>query len=767
MTYFEELGTAGTILVVIGGIAIALLVLFWWKPILLVRIPVWLLCHTIYRVRALGRENVPTTGPALLVCNHVSHFDWLFLLAGQRRFIRFVIFAGWTRTFGLRHLLKWAGVIPIDKSAGPRVIVQSLRQASDALARGELVCIFAEGRFTRTGFLLPFHRGFEQIVKRTPAPIIPVCLEQVWGSIFSYWGGKLIWKWPMELPYSVSVVFGQPLPAKAIAVEVRLAIQKLSADSAVERSGRRRLVHRQFVRYACRHPFRSCIIDPTVKKDGGLSYGMVLAGAMCLTKELRPLLGNDQMVGVWLPAGAGSGLVNIALAFLGKTVVNLNYTASREAVSSAVQQCSLRHIITARRFADLMTISPGPGVEMIHIEDVNTRISPGTRIRAFLKVLLLPRFVIERWLLGLHKHGPDDLLTVIFSSGTTGEPKGVMLQHRQIAANADSMIQATAARSKDRMLAVLPLFHSFGFTVTFWVPLQVGASVAFHVDPRQGKQIGQLCKKHRCTLFMTTPTFLRFYLKRCDKGDFATLRMLMCGAEKLPADVATEFQQKFSVFPMEGYGATELSPAAISNVPDREMDGFRQIGNKPGTIGQPLPGIAARIVNPETFTPLPSGQEGLLIIYGANVMAGYLGKPDLTKEVIRDGWYLTGDIARYDDDGFITLTDRLSRFSKIGGEMVPHQKIEDELHHAAGTTDRAFVVVGVPDESKGERLVVLHLALNGVEPAGLRKTLEEKGLPNLWLPRERDFIQVSDFPILGSGKLDLKKCKDRALEATA
>lgn len=766
MNLLEELGIAGTIFLGAGVILLALAALCWWKPILLVRIPVWIICHTIYRVRALGRENVPATGPALLVCNHVSHFDWLFLLAGQRRFVRFVIFAGWTKKFGLRHLLKWAGVIPIDKSAGPRAIVQSLRAASDALERGELVCIFAEGRFTRTGFLLPFHRGFEQIVKRAPAPVIPVCLEQVWGSIFSYWGGKLIWKWPMELPYPVNVVFGAPLPATATPVDVRLAIQKLSADSAVERSDRRPLIHRQFVRNACRHPFRSCIIDPTIKKNGGLSYGTVLAGAMCMTKELRPLLKDDTMVGVWLPAGAGAGLVNIALAFLGKTVVNLNYTASREAVQSAVQQCGLRHIITARRFSDLMPINPGPGVETILLEDVNAKITLGKKIRAFLKVLLLPRFIVERWLLGLHRHRPGDLLTVIFSSGTTGEPKGVMLQHRQVAANADSMIQATAARNKDRMLAVLPLFHSFGFTVTFWVPLQVGASVAFHVDPRQGKQIGQLSKKHGCTLFMTTPTFLRFYLKRCDKDDFATLRMLMCGAEKLSAEVATEFQQKFGVLLMEGYGTTELSPAAISNVPDQDMDGFRQIGNKPGTIGQPLPGIAARIVDPESFTPLPSGQEGLLIIYGANVMAGYLGKPELTREVIRDGWYVTGDIARYDDDGFVTLTDRLSRFSKIGGEMVPHQKIEDEFHLAAGTTDRVFVVVGVPDESKGERLVVLHTALNGIEPAGLRKALEEKGLPNLWLPRERDFIQVAEIPVLGSGKLDLKKCKEKALEAT-
>jgi acyl-[acyl-carrier-protein]-phospholipid O-acyltransferase/long-chain-fatty-acid--[acyl-carrier-protein] ligase len=261
---------------------------------------------------------------------------------------------------------------------------------------------------------------------------------------------------------------------------------------------------------------------------------------------------------------------------------------------------------------------------------------------------------------------------------------------------------------------------------------------------------------------MTTPTFLRFCLKRCEPEDFKSLRLLMCGAEKLPATVAQEFQQKFGVLPMEGYGCTELSPAAISNVPDREMDGFRQVGNKPGTIGQPIPGVTARIVDPETFQELPPGTEGLLLIYGPNVMVGYLGKPELTKEVVRDGWYVTGDIARCDEDGFIILTDRLSRFSKIGGEMVPHRKIEEELENILGTDERRCVVTSVPDTSKGERLVVLHLPLDGVSPGALRKKLEEKGLPNLWVPREKDFIRVDEIPVLGSGKVDLKKCKDKA-----
>jgi acyl-[acyl-carrier-protein]-phospholipid O-acyltransferase/long-chain-fatty-acid--[acyl-carrier-protein] ligase len=747
-------------LIVLGSLAL----LCWKWPASLYRPLIWLIAHTIYRVRVLGAENVPAKGPALLVCNHVSYVDWLLLLAAQRRFIRFVIFAAWTKQWGIRHLLRWAQVIPIEAGSGPRAIVKSLQAASDALKRGELVCIFAEGRFTRTGFLLPFHRGFEQIVKRCPAPVIPVCLDHVWGSIFSYRGGKIVWKWPEELPYPVSVAFGPLMPPNTSAAEVRLAVQKLSADCAAARIVPHRMVHRQFVRRAARHPFRSCWIDSATRQT--YSYGKVLAGATLLARELRPMLGDERMVGVWLPSSAGGAFANVALALLGKTSVNLNYTSSPAAVQSAIQQCKVRHVLTSERFLSRMRLEVGPDVQLINLEDFRPKITRAHQIRAFLTVVLLPGFVLDRWVLGLHRTRLDDLATVIFSSGSTGEPKGVMLSHRNIAANAESMVQAIDLRQEDRALGILPFFHSFGYTVTLWVPAQVGASVVYHPDPRQAKEIGELCKKYRCTILLTTPTFLRFYLRRSEPDDFLSLRILMCGAEKLPQPLAREFQEKFHVLPLEGYGCTELSPAAAANVPDRDMDGFKQIGNKSGTIGQPLPGVAARVVNPDTLEPLPPGQEGLLLIYGPNVMAGYLGRDDLTRAAVRDGWYITGDMARIDEDGFVTITGRLSRFAKIGGEMVPLEKVEEELHTILGTNERVCAVTAVPDEKKGERLVVLHTHLNGTDVRHLCQQLSTRGLPNLWLPGERDFYEIAELPILGSGKLDLKRLKDMAVERT-
>ncbi|HEV3203040.1 MAG TPA: AMP-binding protein, partial [Gemmataceae bacterium] len=430
---------------------------------------------------------------------------------------------------------------------------------------------------------------------------------------------------------------------------------------------------------------------------------------------------------------------------------------------SAIRQCQIRKILTSRQFTAKIPLDI-PDVDLIYLEDFRKQVSSWQRIRTFMAVLLLPTFLLERWLLKLGRHKPQDLATVIFSSGSTGDPKGVMLTHGNLAANLESVIQAIDPRPTDRILGILPFFHSFGFTVTLWVPLQVGASLVYHADPRQAKETGDLCRIHRCTILLTTPTFLRFNLKRCEPGDFSSIRILMCGAEKLASSLAQDFKEKFGVSPLEGYGCTELSPVAAANIPNWENGSARQVGNKPGTIGQPVPGVAARVVSPETFEPLPPGQEGLLLFYGANVMQGYLGKPELTREVIRDGWYVTGDMAFIDEEGFITLTGRLARFSKIGGEMVPHQKIEEELHEILGTNERVCVVTAVPDEKKGERIIVLHTPLNGANQHHLSDQLGSKGLPNLWVPGERDFYEVAELPILGTGKIDLKRVKEMALE---
>jgi acyl-[acyl-carrier-protein]-phospholipid O-acyltransferase/long-chain-fatty-acid--[acyl-carrier-protein] ligase len=748
----------------LGLVALVLVLLL---PILfpsafLFRPGLWLLTHTVFRLRRGGRDHVPRQGGVLLIANHLPFFDWVYLLAAAPRRVRVVVVAGWVDGFFVRRLLAWSNAIAVSPKAGAEAVRHTLRQAGAAVAAGEVVCLIAQGRAVPDSFELPFSKQYETVAACCPAaPVVPVDVAQVWGSLYHPRGNRLIHKHPQELPYRVWVNFGPPLPPGTSAGLVCQALHKLSADAAIARNAQRRPVHRQFLRLAARHPFRTCAIDSLNPKQP-LTYGKALAGVLCLMELLRPRLGEAPMVALWLPPGVGSLLSNIALAFLGRTSVNLNYTAGPDAIRSALRQCGASRVLTARRFTNKVPLEGADGVELLYLDDLLPLVTKWAKLWAFLKVLLLPGWLHER-LLGLHRHNAADLATIIFSSGSTGEPKGVMLSHGNVAANIESMVLATGLDRTDRMLGVLPFFHSFGYTVTLWGPLQIGASAVYHADPRQAREIGDLCRKYRATIYVSTATFLRFCLKKCDTDDFRSLRILMCGAEKLPVSLAEEFQRRFGVLPLEGYGTTELSPAAAANMPDEEIGGCVEISNRSGTIGPPLPGCAVRIAHPETLEPLPPGTDGLVLVYGANVMCGYLGKPEVTASVVRDGWYITGDMGRIDADGFVTLTGRLARFAKVGGEMVPLERIEEELHEVLQTSERVCAVTCVPDEARGERLVVLHVQQNGLEVRQWRSMLGGRGLPILWLPSERDFFPVPELPLLGSGKVNLKAVKEMAL----
>jgi acyl-[acyl-carrier-protein]-phospholipid O-acyltransferase/long-chain-fatty-acid--[acyl-carrier-protein] ligase len=357
----------------------------------------------------------------------------------------------------------------------------------------------------------------------------------------------------------------------------------------------------------------------------------------------------------------------------------------------------------------------------------------------------------------------DDTVTVIFSSGSTGEPKGVLLTHYNVDANVEEVTQVFRAEPNDRLLGVLPLFHSFGY-LALWMCLNHRIGIVFHPNPLDASAVGNLVQRYRITVMIATPTFLQIYMKRCTPAQFGSLRMVLAGAEKLSERTALAFEDTFGIRPLEGYGTTECSPAIAMSTSDFRAPGFYQPGNRRGSVGQPLPGVSVRIVDPETFELLPAGTPGMLIVRGPNVMKGYLGRDDLTAEVLRDGWYVTGDIAVVDEDGFIKITDRLSRFSKIGGEMVPHGRIEEALHQAAGSSSPTFAVTAVPDEKKGEALAVLHT----LDPSALPPLLEKISngdMPNLFVPRLDHFVKVETLPLLGTGKLDLREVKRLATEA--
>jgi acyl-[acyl-carrier-protein]-phospholipid O-acyltransferase/long-chain-fatty-acid--[acyl-carrier-protein] ligase len=469
------------------------------------------------------------------------------------------------------------------------------------------------------------------------------------------------------------------------------------------------------------------------------------------------------MVGLLLPPSVPGALANWAALLCGKVPVNLNYTLSVDSLASCIRQCEIKTVLTARAFLEKVKLDV-PG-EVIFLEDMFRQTPPSTveKLTALLTACLFPTGLIERSLGRERKARLDDLATVIFSSGSTGEPKGVMLTHYNVMSNIEQLGQVFAPVGRDCFLGVLPFFHSFGFTGTLALPAVLGLRVAYHANPLDAKTIGELVCDHEVSFLLATPTFLQFYMRGCTPEQFGSLRLVAVGAEKLPERLAAAFEEQFGIRPYEAYGCTECAPAVTVNTHDFRAAGFRQVGAKRGKIGHPLPGVCVRIVNPATREPLPVGEPGLLLVRGPNVMRGYLGKPGKTAEVLQDGWYTTGDIATLDEDGFLQITDRMSRLSKIGGEMVPHIKVEETLHELAGATEQIFVVAGVPDEKKGERLLVLHRLADGQLPSVLEK-LAQSDLPNLWKPKADAFLRVDAFPLLGSGKLDLRKIKELAIQ---
>jgi len=694
--------------------------------------------HLVYKVRAVGGERVPRSGPALLVCNHVSFVDAFLVTMACPRVPRFLMYRPYYEVPVVHWLFRAMGVIPVSEKDGPRAIAESFNAARAALDRGEVVCIFAEGEISRHGQLLRFKKGFERVIEGREVPVVPVHLDQVWGSIFSFSEGKVLFKVPRRIPYPVTVSFGTPLPASSDAFAVRQAILELGAADFRFRLERAPSLGRAFAREALGHPWRLAVADSLGMKAsyGGLFVKARLAG--CFLARQAP----EPNVGVLLPPSVAGVIANLGLTMAGKVPINLNYTASPEIIEACRAKAGIGHVVTSRRFLQKLgwTI---PGA--VYIEDVKPRWLD----------LLRP----------IAKPPLDSLATVMFTSGSTGVPKGVMITHANVLSNLLAVAQIYQLGSEDRLMGILPFFHAFGFTASLWMPLLAGMGAVYHYSPLEAKAIGDLVEKFQCTFLMGTPTFLQNFTRRVEPQKFASLRCVVVGAEKLREEVAAAFEAKFGLRPLEGYGCTELSPVASVNIPDVAWPGVKQRGGKPGTVGHPLPGVFMKVVDPETGAALPAGQAGLLLVKGPNVMKGYLGDPALTAESLRDGYYVTGDIASIDLDGFVTITDRLSRFSKIGGEMVPHIRVEERLHETAGLADQTFVVTSVPDPKRGERLVVLHKNYPDVD--GLLKRLAQTDLPALWIPAKADFHPVEEFPVLGSGKLDLQKLKGEARRLSA
>lgn len=743
-----------------------------------------------YRVRIEGAENLPKEGPFVLASNHVSYLDgqlMYFMLPYRRRKPRIIFWAAFGRPPILHALSIAYRGIPIEPG---KAAVRAIREASNALDEGDAVGIFPEGGISRHGVLMPFKPGIEHMLRgRDHVPVVPMYIGGLWGSIFSFRGGKAIWKWPERLSWSalfsfqfrrrITIYLGKPienfrqqdvraLPDAVIQLQDRFYHERwMKVGSASDNFQKKMVPARQMLHlWKKKRPRRLAFADLTMELTGRKA----LLGSLIFRRKLHALLARDeQNVGILVPPCVPSVLTNAALALDRRTAVNLNYTVSNEIMNLCIRKAGIRHVVTSKKvMADKNFAKFTPECDLVYLEDIKASVTVWDKISALLMACVLPLWLAER-LLGLQKIKPSDPMTIVFTSGSTGIPKGVVLTQQNVAGNIYAFCDILQLRPTDSALGVLPFFHSFGYTCLLWSVLTFGFRGFYHTSPLDCGPIGKLCRKYSPKLLVGTPTFLRMYARRIQPEDFKGAEIIVSGAERCPDALMDEYEKRFGVRPVQGYGVTEAAPVISVNIPEhRRMTDWAPKA-KDNSIGFPLFGTSIQVRDLDTGRLCKTGERGMLWVSGINVMEGYFNEPDKTAEVLQDGWYCTGDLVYVDEANYIYIAGRLSRFAKIGGEMVPHEGLEEALNKILGHSaedEPKLCVSSVPDEKKGEKLVVLYTELQKT-PEELNALLLEQKYPPLWIPGVDAYFQIDSIPLLGTGKLDLRAIHEMALQCAA
>ena len=714
--------------------------------------------RVLYRVRSSGAGNIPSTGGVLLIANHISYVDVVVLQLACPRPIRFVGHQGLKRNAFFSWCFEMSGSIPISMEQ-PRA---GMKAAVAALRAGELVCLCPEGHISRTGQLMEIQRGFEVMARQANVPVIAAAIDGLWGSVFSFAGNKYLWKSPRLLPTHVFIAFGRATPPDRVSPAwARRELLDLGCQAFDERPVLKRHLGRECIRALAKHPGRVQVIDRTFGRRV-VTCGQLYAAAAALSRRIRATV-PERRVGVVLPPGAGAFIANLAILAAGKIPVNLNFTTARAGIEASLKLGGMVTVLSADAVRAKLPNFPWPERTL----DLKAEIEACGGKRALLPWLIaawvLPNQVCAD-LLGLPRRGDREEAGLLFTSGSSGEPKGVVLSHRNILANCAQISSLSILPETCSLLGCLPVFHSFGFTATLWYPLLRGCQVVTVPSPLDTRKIIEAIRDEKATVLLGAPTFIRPVVKKAQPGELRSLDLVVTGAEKLPDDLARTFREMFHLEIMQGYGLTETTPVANINQPHPPVvvsTNEPQLGNRPGAVGRMMPGMTARIVDPETWQERPMSETGMVLFRGANVFEGYLDDPEKTRGAFRDGWFVTGDLGRFDEDGFLFIEGRLSRFSKIGGEMVPHGTVENkiiELFDLDQTAGYVVVVVGVPDAVKGEALMLL-TTLDFTSDL-IREKLLASGMPGLWVPKL--IRRVEKIPVLGTGKLDLKGCRELA-----
>jgi acyl-[acyl-carrier-protein]-phospholipid O-acyltransferase / long-chain-fatty-acid--[acyl-carrier-protein] ligase len=719
-----------------------------------------LLTRTLYNIECFNLENFPSTGPMIITSNHITLIDPFLITSCFSRQVTFVLHENFEKHPIFKFLFLRCGFLKFPDPDSKSDYEERCESIREVLKDGGVICFFPEEGITKDGMLGRFgNTNFSDFCPRNvKIPIIPLYIGNLWGSIFSYYfretgesaiPGKFFWK--------VSIAFGEEQTVNIKPSELKQYLSELSASLRINRPiAGEKPIHYHFLRSAKSNPLKKVITEYGGKSLSSIS---LLVRSMILSKEIRKLNDKNKYIGIMLPNCNAVTIANLAIMFADKVPAFLNFTLPKESLIAASKQANLQTIITSRQFILRLRIDNLPNV--IFLEDIAAKIGKKEVYKNLFQALFLPsRYLAKK----LAPATFDDVLgtaILLFSSGSSGTPKAIMLSHHNINTDLIFLAKILACKKNDKMLGNLPLFHSFGLITCFWMPLMLGVKVVYIKNPLEINAIVDAIRKYKLTMLMGTPTFFQGYMKKLNEQAAKSLRLVISGAEKLRMETADAFYEKFKLYPTEGYGCTELSPVVSVNVPESISDLGKKIGKK-GSIGRSMPGIAVRIVDPDSFTLIPPDSEGLLLVKGPNIMQGYLDKVQ-TEKVIIDGWYNTGDMAKMDKDGYITITGRLSRFSKIGGEMISHQMLENAIHSVLNAEERKVAVAGAPDKIKGEKILVFYTDEN-MSVDDVIKGLIAAGTTCIAVPKKGNFKKIDELPLLGTGKLDLNKINSYALK---
>jgi acyl-[acyl-carrier-protein]-phospholipid O-acyltransferase/long-chain-fatty-acid--[acyl-carrier-protein] ligase len=732
-----------------------------------------ILFRLIYCPKYIGVENIPHEGGALLVSNHISLLDGLIMYVGCPRNIRFLAFEPMIPKIfeGCARATKLIRIRPDNSKS----IVQALKTAREALRNGEIVGIFAEGGITRNGQMKAFESGFMSILNGMKnIPVIPCHIGGLHESMFGYkYGDKKFTLRPRRLLNDVIIAFGKPIYNPAYPQQVQLAVQELGVDVYKKHNKKMLPIPARSLIKTCRRRGRKLMFaDSTGIQLNGYKF---LTATLIMRKLLKKYVldsrNKELNVGVLAPMSVGGCVLNSALTLDRRVPVDLNFTFGVEGINYCIKQAEIKNVLTSRkvieRYPELKL-----DAKIICSEDLIAKISLWMKISYLCVAAILPRRILEMFLGLRRKDINDELATLIYTSGSTGRPKGVMLTNNNLSEVGRGFVGALKLNNNDTVLGFLPFFHAFGLIGNFWLPIFCGGAGVFHFSPLEPKKIGEMSRKYPVTFLASTPTFLRNFLRRCPKEDFDKVQTVMTGAEKLPIDLIESWQEKYGIRPSEGFGATELSPLPTTNVPECRVSDKFHIYRKDGSIGRAIINVAVKIIDTETGVDLPPNEIGMIVVKGPIVMKGYYKQPEFTEKVLKNDWYITGDIGKMDEDGFVWITGRQTRISKIAGEMIPHILIEEEIQkiitktsdeseQSENNAEPLIAVTALPHSTRGEQIIVLHKELP-ITPHEIIEQLIANGLPHLWIPRVDGFVKVDSIPVLGTGKLNLAAIKQTA-----